>query len=445
VEFTRHTAGKSAGKAFSKSEEETLSFSKKWTAILLLISEGVFLSGCAKRYVVSVPTATPAPPSSAPTSPDCKAYRLFNAGLGYIPFDQLSGECGEAHATEAAIFLEPGMKLRLTQFTLAGEQVAEERLISPPEPLQDLHISQVPIVTQFEWIKPNLEDPLTRADYFFLTYLADASFPDNPDSIFTGCAPPGCDARAALESLKVFYGIGAQNPTPDASAAWVREILNPASYSPAHSTQFLGLSLNHETMKMFDQWDDTWFASNPIDENNKIHGKSYLYRDGYRIYAGHVLAEIEIPVELNNGQSLRYVPMYWSVEDAEKAFGLSIVGIRRKTCYLTDTFFRYLVPAAQRPELTSAAGGTSMSCTTDREAPRSRVPQTYFTLWLEKPSWKETRSASNWRAHGYVVLAKDAKKDAALILDAKRRLLLAPGDVLLVATGARTVADPGHH
>lgn len=390
------------------------------------------LCGCAKPYLMRIPTNALASPTVASTRPECKAYRLFNAGLGYIPFDQVGGQCGEFHSVDAAILLEPGMKLRLSQFALVGDTTKEPRLSGSPSPMQDLQISQVPTVSQFEWIKPGPSTLLSRADFFLLSYLAAASFPT--ERRFDGCAPPQCDARAALQSLRVFYGIGIQNPpNAEASAAWLREILNPSSYSDTRSIQSLGLILNKTAMKTFDQWDDPWFVSGPIDENNEAHGSSSLYREGYRIYTGHALAEIQIPIRVSDSQIPSYVPVYWSIEDAEKELGLTVIGIRRRTCYLTDTSLNYLVPTARRVDVSSAPGGATMSCMTDRDSLPSLVPQTYFTLWFKKPSWAETKKLRNWGAHGYVVLSKDASHDTSVILDAKKKMLLAPSDVLLLA------------
>lgn len=425
--------------------------------MLLAITASLILSGCAKRYVVSTPTVAPPPAAtSAASSPDCKPYVLLNAGLAYVPFNQLSGKCGEPEAKESALLLEPGMKLRLRQFALTGETFKEGRQHESLFP-KDLQISQVPTVTSFEWVKPGPNDPLTRTDYFFLSYLAAAGFPIDDKSTFypftflqdahteTGCQQT-CAARSALESLKIYFRDYGNHPgNVEVSAAWVRDLLNPLSYSPNERPEHLGLTLGDKNIALFDLWDDPQFVSPPLDANDEKRGRSSLYRDEFRIYTGHSLVEIEIPIRLSGDVTSRFAPVYWSIEDAEKAYGVTIVGLRRKTCYLTNTALQSLVPAATKKSIESSSAATVTPCTTNRDDPPSLVRGSYFTLWLKKTSWREQRSASNWGAPGYVVLSKDPKKDASQITAAKQNMLLAPGDILLVANDAKTVDNPGHH
>jgi hypothetical protein len=407
---------------------------KRRNASLCLTLSFIFLlCGCPKRYVVTVPDQV-RPGKDQPSS-DCKPYVLFNSGLSYIPFgQQIDAErCGAAGTLAGAVSLVPGMRLQINQISLMGDSTKITDTADPGAPsFPSQHIVQAPTVSHFDWVKPEGSSPLSRDDYFFLSYLITAGFPLKKSATAT-YSPSDLlktlddkdTAREALDSVRVFYTSSSSNQKLNlASASWVKDLMNPTNSTASDKPEYLGLTFAAQEVVLFQSWDNAKYSSNPLDANEGNHGQSILFKRDYRIYTGHSLATVDVPVRLNTETISRFVPAYWSIRDLETAYNVAIVGVRRNIAFLTEEFKKkYLVPVPDEKEL-SANG--------------------YFTLWFQQPSWSETKQSNLWGARGYIALPKVAKGNTLVLDETKKEMLLAPGDVLIVGRTLPGTDKPGY-
>jgi hypothetical protein len=407
---------------------------------VLLLASSLAAGGCSRAYYVN---AQARPPATAP----CAAYALVNGGLSsYLPLggfgESPAADCEQvrpacAAAAEAldgdSIPIRPGTLLRIHNFPLESE--GRNQL--------------VPGLATWEYVVPPPAGPLSRRDFFFLSYLLSASFPKGTDGSArpladlealgqadpcAGQCQPGdvactraCKealAREAVGSL-VYYAqrasLDGPSGTPWGSAATMRAWLTPAPAVSAVDGTHLEFVFRGQERVLFSDWNDAYFAAEPPRARSKKHGSSNLYPDSAG--TGRALVEVEIPVRLHDEQSSRYVPVYWSIADLESRLGVTVVGLRRRSEFLSQALLGSLGPKASCEKLVAASYDA-------------------YTIWLQRRIPWAPKPAGALGAGGFVVVQKPGKGAAATLDAFKRGTLLAPGDVLITAPRRALIDAP---
>jgi hypothetical protein len=398
----------------------------------LLLALCAVAVGCARAYYPNAPNLAADRP--------CQTYALLNSGLSsYIPFadlatadtacKQVSPACTEPvpRPVGQTLPIRPGTLLRIYYFPL-DEEGKNQR---------------VPGLSAYEYRVPPPKAPLSRRDFFFLSYLLSASFPDAKDDtarplkdlqqLAEGehclgvCGARSNDAscirsckealvRGAIDSLVYYATPDPPQALPWASASGVRAWLNPAPQQARTDATRLGFVFAGVHRSLFGGWGDAYFSASPYDEaNSQRHGHSSLY--GEHVTSGRALVEVEIPVRIESEPSSRYVPIYWSLADLEEATGARVVGLRRKREFLSQALLSHLIPDATCKELV-AAGSDS------------------FTLWLQRRFPWGLKSSAGHGASGFLVAQRSARQEPDAWVRLRRETLLAPGDIVLVTATA---------
>jgi hypothetical protein len=402
---------------------------------------GIVAGGCAHGYYVN--------PVGAPSHVACENFALLNGGLSsYLPFDilgrtvtaceQVSPACTKpaAETDGESIPLRPGVRLTIHQFPLAGE--GENQLI--------------PALSSFEYVVPSPGGPLSRHDYLFFSYLLSASFPKNPNQLQAAsplkdlailgkagtcderCRPnPGPDCtrsckegivRDAIASLAYSASAatpGVEGPPPWASAAAARWWLNPTPSAAQTDNTHLQFHFGGQERVLFAGWNDAYFAVAPPKVTNGKHGKSDLYTASAG--TGRALVEVDIPVRLQPEHASRFVPVYWSIDDLERRFGVTVIGLRRRAEFFSQSLLAALGPKATCERMVAPGFG-------------------YYTLWFERRFPWAPKPLGSLGADAYLIAQKPGRKSAPALSTLKKETLLAPGDVLVLAFRRQLTDSP---
>jgi len=407
---------------------------------ILLLMTGLVAGGCAHGYYVN--------PVAAPSHVACENFALLNGGLSsYLPFDalgesatacdQVSPACAEPAAGPdgQSIPIRPGIRLTIHHFSLEG--VGQNQLVPAP--------------SSFEYIVPSPSGPLSRRDYLVFSYLLSASFPKDPqqaasplhDLAILGeakaceehCARnpgPNCNrnckegiVRDAIASLAYYASPatpGVEGPPPWASAAAARWWLTPTPSGAETDDTHLQFNFGRQERVLFAGWNDAFFAVAPPKAINERHGESDLYTDSTG--TGRALVEVEIPVRLQPEHASRFVPVYWSIDDLERRLGVTVVGLRRRAEFLSQSLLTSLGPKATCERVVAPGFG-------------------YYTLWFERRFPWAPKPLGSLGADAYLIAQKPGRKNAEALATLKRETLLAPGDVLAIALGRQLTDSPG--
>jgi hypothetical protein len=394
----------------------------------LMFSVCILLTGCVKRYLVKNP--------EPPQSPKCEltqAYALLNAGLNYLPFNEIF-PCDNSPATKISgqsLRIQPGMRIHINQFPSRS----------------DGKNTQVPPVSSYEWTMPDTSGgklALTRNDYLFVSYLLNTALPsDHGASKYNSaatlalfsqtaegkCTPqPGCRQQLAislLTSLTLNMQCDVRSPATSLSAASIREWLNPTDPELSTGAQSLSFEIRGTPLKLFDDWDEVYFAS-PAKEVGARTRQSTFYDFDHATVEGHALIEIDVPVRIDGESKSRYFPVYWSIADVERSLGAPVIGLRRREIYLSKALQDRLVPPF-----------------TQNPAGKSLVGHEYFTVWFRELGHFKNRYYVSLGAAGYVFPAQTSKNDSKKLDGLKEQALVAAGDVLIL--GDRKSATLGLH
>lgn len=430
----------------------------KFIILFCIIFATVLLSGCEDEYELAdpidlnrslpyiQPVATPTP------SNVCCKYEQKPAPT---PSPSPTPE------RPLSIKIVPGMKLVFygTSLRMKGTNI------------------QQPMMAQYEWIMPNLpenprlcdfqnEQPLyektlnfTRQDYHFLEYLLTVSTPEgcvltdtdlnrcnaseklkefarnlsNNDSNAFNRRYSECFLIPTLNTLELFTAkIGYFTPvlkTEDGnyeiknrSAEELRELFakpmreefeTQTSKFNSHWLQAMFLPGTDYAIELRSyDWSSHYF-NDDVQERDKTAGgfeRNPWYDAASTISGSRGFVEVEVPIRISSEIDSRWYPAYFSFHDLEERLGLKIVGFRRSKKFLGTFNFN-------KKNKTLYFDPECAECKKTREKFLA-AGDDYFTV-------KFGKKGKSFNADAVVVLPNNQ--------NAKRDVLLAPGDVILVA------------
>lgn len=301
---------------------------------------------------------------------------------------------------ERSILIQPGMKL-VFQASLLGPQKGT---------------AVVPPVSRLEWIVPR--DRFTTEDYFVIGHLLAASSRSRPVNDLTELQTIG----AAVDELQFHSAISERLYQPIArSMVWQPTTRIPAPLQPTAMSlrQSVAEPIKHDfhsplpnpAQLLFELNGITFsYGSGPAAFFNvnvpDVPSSSPWFRDATPVGA-RALVTVDVPVRLQRELVSRYVPVYTSFADLERALGVEVTGFRRSKDYLNGINLEGHALGLKRDEVIAADG--------------------YFTVWF-----------SRW--HRWAGLATTPALVTRLPKD---ELLVAPGDVIVIGHRRRATDDPG--
>jgi hypothetical protein len=353
------------------------------------------------------------------------ATEHLNKGLPYIVWPDPDAD------KPAAITLQPGMTLVVDYVPLLPkwQQGTPGSMMS------------VPPISEYQWTVPPhpslATDYYSQRDMFFIGYLFVASsLSETSDesqivgSINTDCPgieknclpgttfSPQASKALAIKDITFFPANFRPYPqTSTASAAWLRASFDMPSELDFKSAKNPGQRLEVQfddkdrKLTLFDctpayfvsdatptkrRSNNPWYERD-VDVNNKIKDRVVPCQRSY--------LQVQMPVRIQQELTSRHLPVYWSISDLENRLGVEILGVRRRSSYSTTL---------------SETDCTDAKC----KLVLIKAKDDYFTIWFGK-------------GRGAV----GAKKSVALDLSEKEKLILAAGDVVILAKRRLKVTD----
>ena len=245
---------------------------------------------------------------------------VLNEELDYLPWEDNTLE------------LSPGMRLEITQVPLYPQ--GANHLVAP--------------ISRYELVIPRAGQ-YDRGDFLFFRYCAGMSEGEAPlyldreiDSKLRALDENNFSKDLATQLLDPFFQsiqleVNGQdsNPAPKFSAEAIRRKLKWGTKSDVeifmnHSHRLACSIISDEKIYLFNN--DDWFFRKNI--TSRRYGGTWFPSDNGSRLRSHI--EVGIPVRFWREHQSRFVPVYQTVADLEKRYGLKVRVLRRSIKYLEN-------------------------------------------------------------------------------------------------------------